>query len=258
MHVSLLVTLFSAVHLTDYDCSYVRISGGAEQVESQPRVFLPGESTRFSNRCVSAVNALSKCVEEPCTDDRTDDGKSLFQGGEMVPEEFEDGAVPPPLLSSDYADPDDVPVRMPQTPPSTSPSPSPSAEPSPTPTAEATIPNGWVGIKRFFVVNTRGVRTDSLSFSSVNIVSLSHYPDGFSVEAVTRGNVPVQAVTFSVNGKGVRIERWPRWSLAGDSKGYWAPWRKYIKDRTMTIRAQPWSALAARKYGRNVRLLVVD
>eukprot|EP00170_Pyropia_yezoensis_P001279 contig_5694_g1283 len=109
-----------------YDCSYVRISGGAEQVESQPRVFLPGESTRFSNRCVSAVNALSKCVEEPCTDDRTDDGKSLFQGGEMVPEEFEDGAVPPPLLSSDYADPDDVPVRMPQTPPSTSPSPSPS------------------------------------------------------------------------------------------------------------------------------------
>lgn len=250
----------------------MRISGGAQLAESQPRVFLPGSSTRFSNRCVAAVNALSKCDKEPCTVDRTDEGKSLFQGGEMVPEEFEDGAVPPPLLSSDYTAPGDAPVRFPQTPssPSSSPSPSPSLSPSPSPSPssspkpstkparEAVVPNGWVGVKQFFVVNTRGVRIDSLSFSSVNTLSLSHYPDGFSIEAVTRGNVPVQALTFSVNGKAVRVERWPRWSLAGDHRGYWAPWREYAKGRRMTLRAQPWSALAARNYGRNVRVLIVD
>lgn len=249
----------SSAVLTDYDCSYVRISGGKEQVASQPRIFLPGESTRFSNRCVASVNALSMCDREPCTEDHTEDGKSLFTGGELVPVQFEDGAVPPPLLASDYAAIGDTPVRLPQTPPSpsTSPSPSPSPAPSPSSSAGEVASNSWVGVKRFYVVNTRGVRTDTLSFSSVNTVSAAAYPDGFSVEVVTRGSVPVQAVTFSVNGRRVRTERRPRWSLAGDHKGYWAPWRKYPKGRVFTLRAQPSSAVAARKHGRSVRLRVV-
>lgn len=237
----------------------MRISGGEEQAASQPRTFLPGESTRFSDRCVASVNALSKCVKEPCTVDGTVAGESLFTGGEMVPVEFEDGAVPPPLLAGDYATTGNTPVRVPQTAASSSSaSLSPSSAPSRSSAPGAVASKGWVGVKRFFIVNTRGVRADTLSTSSVNTVSASAYPDGFSVEVVTRGSVPVQAVTFSVNGRRVRTERRPRWALAGDHEGYWAPWRKYRKGRVVTIRAQPSSALAARKHGRSVRLRVVN
>lgn len=245
------------VHLhcppADYDCSYVRISGGSPLEATAPRPFNTGIGTRFADRCVSSVNSLGKCVVEPCTKDGTASGESRFTGGEMVPKEFTNGMTPPPLTSSMYLD---LPQRLPQSPPTVSPTPEPT--PSPTLSPSPAKRRLWVGIKGFYVVDTRGVRADTLSMSAVNTVSRSHYPMGFTIEASTKGNVKVQAVAFLVNKAHVRTEWFPRWSLTGDRQNYWAPWRGYKKGHLMLVRAKPWAKRATKNYARTVRIRVVD
>ena len=231
----------------------MRISGGAPLEATAPRPFITGIGTRFADRCVSSVNSLGKCVVEPCTKDGTESGESRFTGGEMVPKEFTNGTTPPPLTSDMYLN---LPQRLPQSPPTEPPT--PELTPTPSPSPSPANPRLWVGIKGFYVVDTRGVRADTLSMSAVNTISRSHYPKGFTLEAITQGNVPVQSVTFLVNKAHVRTERLPRWSLTGDHKNYWAPWRGYKKDHLMRVRAKPWAKRAAKHYSRAVQIRVVD
>lgn len=225
----------------------MRITGGAELQASQPRRFIPGEAAGYTNRCLSAVDALGPCKVEPCTDDRTDFGKSLFTGGEIVPREFANGTIPRPLMALDYTHPDGGPERIPQTPPT----------PAPTPAPTPSIAN-WVGVNNFYVIDTRGVRSAPLSLTRVNNVSKAAYPSGFSIEVDTQGTVPTEWINFSVNSKLQRVERAARWCLSGDHMGYFAPWSGYELHQVFLLRAQAGSTKASHGYGSNVQLLVVD
>lgn len=222
----------------------MRISGGANLLASQPRRFVPGQAARYPNRCVSAVNALTKCPTEPCTRNGTEQGVSRYRGGDMLPAEFAHGAVPPPLLLADYRAAGALAPVPPGAPP---------LNPAPPPWGSGK----WIAVHQLVLVNPCGGRGPALSSPGVNTVSLAAYPRGFSLEAATRGTMATRAIEFLVDGAVVRVQWQPRWAMLGNAGGVWTPWRGYTMGRIHTIRARPRAAGVDRRYGRSVQLRVV-
>jgi len=178
-----------------YDCSYVRIAGGGVVEPAHTPTFRPGTRTRFPNRCVASVNRLGPCREEPCTVGRRANGKSLHQGGELVPAPFAGGKTPPPLRTSWF------------------------------PTTGA----GRLGINAAYVTDLDGRRKRRLRTNRVNVVALGRDLERFTMEATVWGDVRVDGVAFAVPGKTRHIARAAPWFLtrvgagtkARRSWGYW-------------------------------------
>lgn len=73
-------------HFGDYyDCSFVRVEGGASQVGEHTPTFSGGS-------CLSTVDRLGICWREPCA--------PMRKVRQRVPMEFAGGAMPPPIRSS--------------------------------------------------------------------------------------------------------------------------------------------------------------
>jgi len=76
-----------------YSCSYVRIHGGGPLSWSHQPTWWTGRSSLFKNVCETSTTRIGECPSEPCVDHP----RQL-----RVPQEFESGAVPPPLWRDMY------------------------------------------------------------------------------------------------------------------------------------------------------------
>eukprot|EP00168_Porphyra_purpurea_P008191 TRINITY_DN2031_c0_g1_i1.p1 TRINITY_DN2031_c0_g1~~TRINITY_DN2031_c0_g1_i1.p1 ORF type:complete len:310 (-),score=73.95 TRINITY_DN2031_c0_g1_i1:128-1057(-) len=76
-----------------YSCSYVRIHGGGPLSWSHQPTWWTGRSSLFKGVCETSTTRIGECPSEPCVDHP----RQL-----RVPEEFESGAMPPPLWRDMY------------------------------------------------------------------------------------------------------------------------------------------------------------
>lgn len=76
-----------------YSCAYVRIHGGGPLSWSHQPTWWPGRSSLFRDACETSVTRIGECPNEPCVD---------HPRQVRVPEEFENGAMPPRLWRDMY------------------------------------------------------------------------------------------------------------------------------------------------------------
>lgn len=116
-----------------WSCTYITIRGGDSETETYPRIFIPGENlpSKWRNTdpsCLSTVDNVGICLEEPCL------GREPKY---MVPAHFQEGFPSSPISSMWLGHlPTLTPIVTPSTPPSLSvkevtrtPTPSPSELP---------------------------------------------------------------------------------------------------------------------------------